>query len=478
MKEEEAESVRVRTAAEESISSALNSPDTEKNQQESSDEQFSIPDGGYGWVNVGAFFFTCFCCWGGNAGFSIYLAEYIKQNLFHSKPIDYAAVGGLAFGAGFLFAPSITYAVGRVGPNIVMAIGSFLQLAAMLLASFSTKIWQLYLTQGVLMGFGLAFVAAPVPPIIPQWFSKRRSLAMGLGSGGSGFGGLVFNLGMQKITEVYSVRWALRAQAIICVVINLSCSFLIRTRGHKIKVEFKPFDLQVTKLLSFWLMASWVTFAMFGYVLVQYCLSDATRTLGYSAYQGSISAALLNVGVIFGRPLAGYFADKIGSLTTATIVYLLCGVFALAMWIPCRNLATIYAFSIIEGSLMGYIWGGIGAIIPRVVGIRKAGVSFGMLWIAIAVSGIVSPIIGLSLKTPLPDGVLVYKKQYQWAALFAGVSFLLSGLSMLFLRGYIIARDLREEEDADPDNPNGLFVLLPFSEMIQNCTVINPVKIV
>lgn len=422
---------------------------------------FEIPDGGYGWVVVGVLFFTSFCCWGGNAGFSIYLADYIKHRTFNGSGEDFAAVGGLAFGSGFFLAPMITYFIGKTSANTSLLVGAAFQFVAMLLASFATKIWHLYLTQGMLMGFGLAMVAAPVPSIVPQWFSKKRSLALGIGVAGSGAGGILFNLGMQKIVQVKSVKWALRAQAIICVVINGICGLLLKTRGDKIKPEFKPFDVKVAKLFPFWLIISWVTFTILGYVVVQYCLTDATIALGYSAYTGSISSALLNVGVLFGRPLVGLAADKLGPISVATMVYFLCGLFCVSMWIPGRNLGTIMSFGILMGAFMGCIWGAMGAIIPRIVGLKKVGVTFGMTWVWIGAAGIVSPIIGLALKKDLPENKTMDKSQYTWAALFAGVSFFVSSFSLAILRAYVIARDSLAGEKASSDTGQELNLQVP-----------------
>lgn len=441
------------------------------------EDQFDIPDGGYGWVVVGAFFFASFCCWGGVAGFSIYLAEYIKNNTFNASQIEYAAVGGLGMGSGFLFAPQITFMLGKFGPTIVMGAGAILQFVALLLSSFSTKFWHLCLTQGVLTGVGLAMVAGPGPSIVPQWFGKKRSLAMGIGSAGSGVGGILFNLAMQKIVEVNSVRWALRAQAIICLVINMTCAILMKSRGHKYKAEFHAVDFQLMKLYCFWLHIAWLVFSIFGYYGVQTTLGDATVTLGYSSYQASIAGALCNVGAVVGRPLIGLTADKTGPLTTCTLVYLLCGVFCLAMWIPMRNLATMYAFAFIQGSLIGYIWGAMGAIIPRIVGLKKASVAFGMSWMSIAAAGIVAPIITLSIKGDLPKGVLVDKTRYEMPAVFTGVSFLIASLSLMLLRGYIIARDNLGLSDMDPDHANELFTHVPLSAAFSHSFVLRPKKV-
>jgi hypothetical protein len=50
----------------------------------------------------------------------------------------------------------------------------------LILASFATQLWQIYLTQGLLFGIGGALVFSPSISLPPQWFVKYRSLATGI----------------------------------------------------------------------------------------------------------------------------------------------------------------------------------------------------------------------------------------------------------------------------------------------------------
>lgn len=75
----------------------------------------------------------------------------------------------------------------RVG----MLIGLILESGGFIAASFATKIWHLFLTQGVLFGVGLGFLFTSSVGIVSQWFDKKRSVANGIVTAGSGIGGLV-----------------------------------------------------------------------------------------------------------------------------------------------------------------------------------------------------------------------------------------------------------------------------------------------
>lgn len=67
---------------------------------------------------------------------------------------------------------------------------------------------------------------------VPQWFLKRRSLATGLTSCGSGFGGLAVSLGTTAMIEQISLAWSLRIIGLLGLVGNGVSTALIRDRNH------------------------------------------------------------------------------------------------------------------------------------------------------------------------------------------------------------------------------------------------------
>jgi MFS family permease len=60
-------------------------------------------------------------------------------------------------------------------------------------ASFTTELWQLYLTQGLMFGVGGALGYQPAMMIPAQYLRRNRSLAAGICICGSGVGGLALN---------------------------------------------------------------------------------------------------------------------------------------------------------------------------------------------------------------------------------------------------------------------------------------------
>ncbi|CUM53397.1 unnamed protein product [Debaryomyces fabryi] len=431
------------------------------------DDNFQY-DVGYAWVIVFGIFLLNFSTWGMNSGFAIYFSYYLNNDTFKgASKLDYSAIGGIAFGGGLLFSPLINYLQGRIGTRPLIILGNCLQFMALMMASFAVNRWQLYMTQGVINSFGLACISLPGLTLLPQYFKKRRTLLGGLATAGSGVGGIVFNLGMQKVIQVRDVFWALRCQSIISFGLVWIAIAIIRSRSKNAKIEFTIFDMQCLRCTGFWLFALYAVTCMFGYVVVLYTLVNFTTSLGYTEYQGSIVSAMVQLGSCLGRPLVGLTADKIGSITMALIAYTICAIFTLAMWIPARNYATIIVFALIMGSLMGSIYGTVAPSVARLVGMNKLNVSFCMLWVFLGGAGIASPVIGVSLKTG--GGGFVDPTQYVYCTVFAGVSFAVCAISLLLLRGYILGRDTLVDAESDSDYGGHLSVKVPFGLALRSC---------
>lgn len=413
-----------------------------------------VPDGGYGWFIVVAVFLFNVATWASNSAFAVYLAHYLQYQQFeNADKLDYAAIGGIAFGCGLCLSPIIIYYIRLTSPRICILTGGIFQFAGIMLAAFSKKLWQLYLTQGLLISFGLAFVCIPANTLLPQWFRKKRSLAQSLSASGSGAGGVMFTLAMQKIIDVKSVKWALISQAIMCATVTSVGCCLTRTRDEHVKPTFEIFSFIILKEKGFLLVAFWIATTLLGYVVLLYNLADFTKSLGYSASQGAIVSCMISVGVFVGRPTIGVLSDRYGAVTVAIFAHLAVSIFSFAMWIPIRNYASAIAFALIQGSLMGTIWAVLGSIVTRVVGLKALSTTLGMLWIIVGSFGTVSPLIGIQLRSQPPAGAQYDPSQYQHPAIWCGCCYFAASSSLFVLRGYLIARDeLAEEMNSHMDN--------------------------
>jgi MCP family monocarboxylic acid transporter-like MFS transporter 10 len=89
-------------------------------------------------------------------------------------------------------------------------------IVALILLSFVQPghFWQVFLTQGLLMGLSIAFGIQPALTVVSQHFKERRALAMGLVSTGSALGGIGFPLMFGRLLPSVGFANAIRLAAL------------------------------------------------------------------------------------------------------------------------------------------------------------------------------------------------------------------------------------------------------------------------
>jgi hypothetical protein len=140
----------------------------------------------------------------------------------------------------------------------------------------------------------MGFLFTGTVGLVPQWFTKRRSLANSIATGGSGFGGLIYSLGTNAMIANLGLAWAFRILAIVSFIVNGICSFTVRDRNKAVGAVYVAFHKDLFKRIEYWLFVMWGFFSMLAYVIVVFSLADYCQKLGFSASQGSTVAALFN----------------------------------------------------------------------------------------------------------------------------------------------------------------------------------------
>ncbi|KAI7971365.1 hypothetical protein EIK77_002477 [Talaromyces pinophilus] len=77
-------------------------------------------------------------------------------------------------------------------PQLVVAMGELVFGVSHILASFSERLREFALTQGMFMGVGTSMTVVTTTSVAPTWFDERRGLAMGIIVAGTGVGGMIW----------------------------------------------------------------------------------------------------------------------------------------------------------------------------------------------------------------------------------------------------------------------------------------------
>jgi MFS family permease len=152
----------------------------------------------YGWLIVGIAFVTMAIGVTGRTAFSLLMPPLIDEFKW-----DRGLAAG-AFSFGFLVSAALSPIVGRVmdarGPQIVIRTGVALMSAGLLLAPLVTSPWHLYVTLGVAVGGGANMMTYTVhSQFLPNWFLRRRALAISIAFAGAGVGAVLLLPWLQTI---------------------------------------------------------------------------------------------------------------------------------------------------------------------------------------------------------------------------------------------------------------------------------------
>ncbi|KAF9286630.1 hypothetical protein BGZ68_002693 [Mortierella alpina] len=295
--------------------------------------------------------------------------------------------------------------VRRFGLRPVIAVGVLICGCGMILASFATALWQLYLTQGVLYGVGAGMALFTSVAVPVQWFDKKRGLAAGITVAGAGLGGACLAPLNRLMISQLGHRWALRIMGISVIVVVLSVLFCVRTRI--------PLGRRGGAILDV------SHFRDRGFATIYFMF---VTDLGMDP---SVGATL--VGIFAGvnavsRIGLGLVADKLGPLNILILSTMFTGLSCFIFWMNAKGLTMTIIFVIIYGVNAG----GFNSLFPVVaadlMGLEKLAATVGLLYSGnlfasalvtasggsytwAIVFGGTAPIIGAALLIPIRHGI-------------------------------------------------------------------------
>jgi MFS family permease len=187
----------------------------------------------YGWVIVVVTFVTMAIGVNARTAFSLFFPPIIGEFGWER------GITAGAFSFGFLVSAVVSPLIGgmmdRYGPRAVMELGVGLMAAGLLLAPLTTQPWHLYLTIGVLVGAGSVCLGYSGQSLfLPNWFIRRRGLAMGLAFAGVGIGSVTLLPWVQLMIEQTGWRTACTAMGIMILVVLAPINLLLRKRPEDI----------------------------------------------------------------------------------------------------------------------------------------------------------------------------------------------------------------------------------------------------
>jgi MFS family permease len=371
----------------------------------------------YGWVVVAVAFVTTGVGVNARTAFSLLFPPILAEFGWER------GVTAGAFSFGFLVSAILSPSLGRLmdrrGPRVVMEMGVGLVAAGLLLAPLVHRPWHLYATLGLLVGGGSVCLSYTGQSLyLPNWFVRRRGLAMSLAFAGVGVGSIVLLPWVQSIIAHAGWRAACVVMGLLVLGLLAPLNLLVRRRpedlglapdgdrglrggaaaaaSNVVDAAWVAVDWTLGRAMRtarFWWIAVGFVTGLFAWYAVQIHQTKYLVEVGFTASQAAWALGLVSLAGIPGQIVLGHVSDRIGRewvWSVGNLGFTLCYL-ALLLLRDFPTPALLY-FMILSQGMLGYgLTSVIGAIPAEIFQGRHYGDIFGALMLAAIGGGAAGP---------------------------------------------------------------------------------------
>lgn len=372
----------------------------------------------YGWLIVAIAFVTMAIGVTARTSFSLLMPPLIDEFKW-----DRGVAAG-AFSFGFLVSAMLGPFVGRVmdrhGPRVVIMTGAVLMSVGLLLAPWVAEPWQLYATLGVAVSGGANMMTYTAhSQFLPNWFVRRRGLAISLAFAGAGVGAIVLLPWQQGVILAEGWRAACVAMGVLVLFIVVPLTLLVRQRpadvgqlpdgdaaasavgaarrsGTIVDPGWVATEWTLGRALRtarFWCIAVGYFLALVAWYGVQVHQTKYLLEAGFSPLVAAWALGAVSIVAIPGQILFGWLSDRIGRepvWTAGCLGFAVCYALLLALEHQ-HSLWLLYGMVFAQGFLGYALTSVMGPIVAEIFEGPHYGSIFGTLSIALIGGGAAGP---------------------------------------------------------------------------------------
>ncbi len=374
----------------------------------------------YGWVIVAVAFVTMGVGVNARTAFSLLFPPILDEFGW-----DRGMTAG-AFSFGFLVSAVLSPFIGRLmdhrGPRVVIEMGVGVMTAGLLLATLVRQPWHLYATLGLLVGAGgncLGYTAHAL--FLPNWFVRRRGLAMSVAFSGVGVGSIIVLPWLQTVIGRAGWRAACWALGILVLALLAPLNLLLKGKPEELGLEpdgdryshnaavgsrttnvvdpdWVAVDWTLGRALRtarFWWIAVGYVAGMFAWYAVQVHHTKYLVEIGFSATDAAWALGFVSFAAIPGQIGLGHLSDRIGRewvWTVGSAGFAVCYLVLLHM--AHAPTPTLLYLMVASQGMVGYsLTSVIGAIPAEIFEGQQYGTIFGTLMLAAIAGGAMGPLV-------------------------------------------------------------------------------------
>ena len=300
------------------------------------------------------------------------------------------------------------YAQDKLGPKKVTLTGSILIGAGMACTAFATvgMPWLVYITYGIIGGFGVGTVYMATIAAVQKWFPDRRGFASGMIVCAFGFSLVLFaplaksmlsGLGVPNTFLVFGVSFLVVCGVCSLFIQNPPQGYLpkgyVPVQTANTKRQYSPKEIIKTK--QFYLLVGGLLFTLPAYFILNPVFLSLGAQRGLSEELAVLGVALTGISSAAGRLIVSWMSDKIGrKAAMVSIAAIILGA-ALVMII---SEGVLFLLCIM---LISFGFGGAASVYSAMTadsfGTKYGGINFGLVMVGFGVSALVFPMISSKL---------------------------------------------------------------------------------
>jgi MFS family permease len=371
----------------------------------------------YGWIIVAVVFVTMGVGVNARTAFSLLFPPILAEFGWER------GVTAGAFSFGFLVSAALSPSLGRLmdrrGPRVVIELGVLLIGAGLLLATQVTRPWHLYATLGVMVGGGSVCLGYTGQSLfLPDWFVRRRGLAMSLAFSGVGVGSMIILPWAQLLIDRSGWRAACWALGLLVLLLLVPLNLLLRRRPQDMGLEpdgdratsgaapARPSNVvdpawasvdwtlaRATRTARFWWIAIGYFLGLFAWYAVQVHQTKYLIEIGFGAGDAAWALGFVSLAGIPGQIALGWLSDRIGRewvWTVGSLGFAICYATLLLLAVS-PTVPLLYVMVIAQGMLGYGLTSVVGAIPAEIFQGRHYGSIFGTLMLSSIAGGAVGP---------------------------------------------------------------------------------------
>ncbi|MFM9887143.1 MAG: MFS transporter [Burkholderiales bacterium] len=372
----------------------------------------------YGWIIVGIAFVTMGIGVTSRTAFSLLLPPLVDEFKW-----DRGMVAG-AFSFGFLVSAVLSPFVGRLmdrrGPRVVIELGVVMLSAGLLSATLIDRPWHLYMTLGVLVGGGANCMSYTAHSLfLPNWFVRRRGLAISIAFAGVGVGAIVLLPWVQTIIQREGWRAACMTLGILALVVLVPINLFVWRRPVDVGLQPDGDALPVSGMAKprpsnivdhawastdwtlgralrtgrFWWIVLGFFCGLFAWYAVQVHQTKYLVEIGFGPLEAAWALGLVSIVAIPGQIGLGALSDRFGRewvWMAGCVGFALC--YAALIGLEHHPTRLLLYVMVISQGLLGYgMTSVMGPIVAEIFEGPHYGTIFGTLTIALIGGGAAGP---------------------------------------------------------------------------------------